>query len=427
MNRHYTLLAVTALFLPAQALAETLTEAWEAALSSHHQIAAAAAQRDAADYDVERAQSARMPQVGLSTEYMWLDAAPGFSLGGLTTPPIFKGDDFVRAGAQLKVPVYAGGGISSGIAAAEFGAGAAANQLRAVIQGTKLGVAEHYVAVLRAESAVDVAKSIVASLTTHTDDTRSRLEFGAIPRNDYLAASVTLANAKQRLLQAENALDYAYAAYNRFLGRPLETPVTLDPSLDIDNLIPIAQPLPDLIGLAQAQRPELTAMAMQAKSLRKQSEVARASARPQVSLTGGYMFLENQFLDDDAFWMAGMSLQWNVFDGGRSRKQAASFNSKATAIGHQRADLETIIALQVRRSWNDRIEAENRIDVAESAVTQATENLRVVRNRYSAGASTNVEVLDAEALREQSLSNYNDARFEFVLAKLRLARAVGNL
>ncbi|MDX2412319.1 MAG: TolC family protein, partial [Woeseiaceae bacterium] len=65
--------------------------------------------------------------------------------------------------------------------------------------------------------------------------------------------------------------------------------------------------------------------------------------------------------------------------------------------------------------------------VAEGAVTQAKENLRVVRNRYVAGASANVEVLDAEALREQSLRNNDDARFELVLAKLRLARAVGNL
>ena len=427
MTRQYTLLALTALILPVQALAETLTEAWDTALTSHHQIAAAAAQRDAADYDLERARSARMPQLGISTEYMWMDSAPGFSLGGITSPPIFEGDDFVRAGAQLKIPVYAGGGISSGIAAAESGAGAAADQLHAVIQGTKLGVAEHYVMVLRAESAVTVAKSIVASLTTHTDDTKNRFDFGAVPQNDYLAASVTLANARQRLLQAENALDYSHAAYNRFLGRPLEAPVALDPSLEIDNLIPAAQRVQDLIALAQTQRPELSAMAMQAKSLRRQSDAARANARPQVSLTGGYMFLENEFLDDDAFWMAGVSLQWNVFDGGRSRKQAASLNSKAAAVGHQRADLETIIALQVRRSWNDREEAENRIGVAEGAVTQAKENLRVVRNRYVAGASANVEVLDAEALREQSLRNNDDARFELVLAKLRLARAVGNL
>ncbi len=427
MTHQYTLLALTALLLPVPAFSESLTEAWDTALASHHQIAAAAAQRDAADYDLQSAQSARMPQLGISTEYMWMDSAPGFSLGGITTPPIFEGDDFIRAGAQLKVPIYAGGGISSGIAAAELGAGAAADQLHAVIQGTKLGVAEHYVMVLRAESGVTVARSIVASLTTHTDDTRNRFEFGAVPQNDYLAASVTLADAKQRLLQAENALDYAHAAYNRYLGRPLDAPVNLSPSLDIDNLIPVAQSVQDLITLAQKQRPELSAMALQAKSLRRQSDTARANSRPQVSLTGGYMFLENEFLDDDAFWMAGVSLQWNVFDGGRARKQAASLDSKAAAIGHQRADLETIIALQVRRSWNDREEAENRIGVAQSAVTQATENLRVVRNRYTAGASTNVEVLDAEALREQSLRNNDDARFELVLARLRLARAVGNL
>ncbi|NIA27042.1 MAG: TolC family protein, partial [Desulfobulbaceae bacterium] len=294
MTRPFTLLAIAALILPAQALAETLSDAWDTALTSHRQIAAAAAQRDAADYDLERARSARMPQLGISTEYVWLDSAPGFSLGGNITPPIFDGDDFVRAGAQLKIPVYAGGGISSGIAAAEFGAGAAADQLHAVVQGTKLGVAEHYVVVLRAESAVDVAKSIVASLTTHTNDTKNRLEFGAVPQNDYLAASVTLANARQRLLQAENALDYSHAAYNRFIGRPLETPVALDPSLNIDNLIPVAQRVQDLIALAQTQRPELSAMAMQAKALRKQSDAARANSRPQVSLTGGYMYLENE-------------------------------------------------------------------------------------------------------------------------------------
>ncbi len=86
-----------------------------------------------------------------------------------------------------------------------------------------------------------------------------------------------------------------------------------------------------------------------------------------------------------------------------------------------------MIALEVRRAWNDRNEAANRMDVARQAVDQAMENLRVVRNRYAAGASTNSEVLDAETLREQSLSNRDNARYDFVLARLRLARAVGNL
>ena len=99
----------------------------------------------------------------------------------------------------------------------------------------------------------------------------------------------------------------------------------------------------------------------------------------------------------------------------------------AIAIEHSRADLETQIALQVRRAWNDRIEAGNRLAVAESAVTQSAENLRVVTERYQAGSSRNVEVLDAAALQERTLSNADNARYEVELARLRLARAVGAL
>ncbi len=134
-----------------------------------------------------------------------------------------------------------------------------------------------------------------------------------------------------------------------------------------------------------------------------------------------------EFLTDDEFWMAGIAFNWTLFDGGQSRRKSDALQRKATAVGHNRADLQSMIDLQVRRAWNDRGEAESRLSVAETAMEQASENLRVVRNRYEAGASTNTEVLDAEALLEKSMSNRDDARFEVALAKLRLARAIGAL
>jgi len=416
------------LLLSQQGPAETLDEAWAAAMTSQRRIAAAAAERDAAGYELERAKSARLPQLGVTSGYTRIESAPRFAFGnGMATLPIFDGDDFISASAQLSVPLYTGGAISSGIEAARSGAQAAAGRLQVVTQDTKLGVAAHYVAVLRAESAVDVAETNVASLAAHTEDTRNRYEFGAVPQNDYLAASVSLANARQRLLQTENALDYARAAYNRFLGRPLLATVLLEPKLAIDRLVPAGRSLVDLIATARTQRPELTTLDSQARALRNQSNAARAESMPQFALTGGYVLLENEFLDQEEFWMAGLSVRWNLFDGGQSRNHSASLDRRAMAITHDRADLESAITLEVRAAWNDRVEAENRLQVAESAIVQAIENLRVVRNRYNAGASTNVEVLDAEALREQSLSNRDNAQFDVVLAKLRLARAVGAL
>lgn len=425
----YPTALLMALLLPAAttSTAETLEDAWVAALASHRQIEAAGELRDAARYDFEQARAARLPQLGLSSGYTSIDRAPGFALGGIDTGPIFDGDDFVSAGAELQLPIYTGGAISAGIDAAEFGAKAAADNLATVIQDVKLGVAEHYVSVLRAERAVSVADSYVVSLRTHTENTRNRYELGDVPKNDYLAASVTLADAEQQLLQSKNELDYSMAAYNRMLGRPLTTPVSLDPALDFDRLLAQDAGLEQLIETARRNRPELAGLDARQSALRREADRVLAAKRPQLALTGGYRYLENQFLSDDEFLMAGVSVTWNLFDGGQLRKRSAAIERKAAAIGHDRADLESMIALQVRRAWNDRIEARNRLGVAESAVSQATENLRVVRNRYAAGASTNVEVLDAEALRERALSNRDTARFEVELAKLRLARATGSL
>jgi outer membrane protein TolC len=421
------LMLLTIWALPVSAIAETLDSAWSDALASHRQIEAAGAMRDAAGYELEQARGARLPQLGLTSGYTRFDSAPGFELGPFTTGPIFDGDDTLNAGVQVRVPLYAGGGVNARIDAAEFGAAAADDQLAAVVQDIKLGVAEHYVGVLRAESAVAVADSYVASLRTHTENARNRYEFGDVPQNDYLAASVTLADAEQRLLQATNHLDYAQAAYNRFLGRPLAAPVALDPQLGIDEFIPATATLDELMDRARANRSELRALEAQQKALRSQADSVRASARPQLSLTGSYLYMENEFLTQEEFWMAGVSFNWNLFDGGQARKQSSAIERKAASVGYNRADMASMVDLQVRRAWNDRSEARSRLQVAQSAVDQASENLRVVRNRYEAGASTNAEVLDAEALREQSMSNLDNARFEVELAKVRLARAIGAL
>jgi outer membrane protein TolC len=162
--------------------------------------------------------------------------------------------------------------------------------------------------------------------------------------------------------------------------------------------VPAGETLESLILTATEQRNELAVLKAEANSLRENSTAIRARSRPQFALTGGYMYLENAFLTADEFWMAGVSFQWNLFNAGRNRDRAAALERQALAVNHTRA-----------------------------AVDQAIENLRVVQNRYEAGSSANIEVLDAETLRQQALNNRDNARYELVLAKLRLARAVGAL
>lgn len=406
--------------------AETLPDAWATALSSHQLIAAATAERDAALHELDGARSERRPSVEVSSGFTQLDTAPRFAFGGsFVSPPVFDDDNLVTTRAQVGLPLYTGGAIRHGVEAARLGADASERQLDTVTQDVKLAVGEAYVNVLRAESAAAVAASAVETLRAHATDARNRYDSGAVPRNDFLAASVALANAEQTMLQTQNGLDLARAAYNRQLGREFNAEVMLAPEIATDAASLAADPLEPLVAMALERRDELAAFEAQALALGERSAAERAATRPKVGLTGGYMYLENQVLDQKRFWMVGLGFEWNLFDSGRTRSRAAATELRASALTHRRADFETLIRLQVQRAWLDHREAENRRAVAERAVEQAAENLEVARNRYRAGAGTNTEVLDAEALRTQSLSNLDNARFDAAAALLRLQRAVG--
>jgi outer membrane protein len=67
------------------------------------------------------------------------------------------------------------------------------------------------------------------------------------------------------------------------------------------------------------------------------------------------------------------------------------------------------------------------VEVSADAVEQAEENLRIARERYGAGLGTQTQLLEAETLRVQALTNRDNAVLDAALARLRLARSVGSL
>ncbi len=144
-------------------------------------------------------------------------------------------------------------------------------------------------------------------------------------------------------------------------------------------------------------------------------------------MSGGYQYLENQFLDDETVGMAGIGVQWAVFDGGQSRKRAAALDRNRRATEQQRADASSQIELQVRQAYLGIQESRQRVIVTAQAAEQADENLRIARELYTAGLGTQTQLLQAESLRVQALRNRDDASLDAGLAQLRLARAVGAL
>ena len=414
--------------LPGIVHAESLSDAWAMALGSDGTLAAARSEHEAAEADHSAAVRQRLPALDVTGSYTQLEHAPLFEVttpSGQLQAPIFRHDGYAMTGADLSIPVWTSGRISGSIGAAAAGArGAGAQESRSGAD-LKLAVTESYVAVFRARKALEVADSSMASLKMHADDVQVMYDKEAVPKSDLLAAQVALANATQQRLRAANGLHLATAAYNRWVGQPLERVPDLEQPAAVPDTA--AASLDQLVTTALERRPELAAVSAQRDAFEQTARAERAQSLPQIALHAGYSHVDNQILDRENFASIGIGFQWRLFDSGQLAARTSALRSRAHAAELKLAELRSLVTLDVETAYYNREEALSRIRVAASAVAQAEENLRIAKELYSNGLGTNNQVLDAETLRVVALTNRDDAAFDVLLAQYRLQRAIGEL
>lgn len=407
------------------AYAETLEEAWNEALTVNHNLKSVREMTAGSEQQLKAAESAYLPIVELEAGYRVLDNEPALkaSLLGSSMEIPMADKESLSYKVMATLPIYTSGLISSGVDAASAGLKASRADEQSKILNLKLKIAEAFIGVLRAKQALQVATSHVTSLKVHVTDAQSMYEQGKVGRNDLLAAQVGLADARQQTSKAQNMLDLANSNYNYLLGRPLHQTVALN---DIHSEV-FRESLKVMTTKAISQRSELLAIANNVEALQHKATGVRATAGPQVALTGGYNYQQNQYQVFEDQWILGVGLKWKLFDGGMVRHQASAIDHQASGMKEQLKDLTYAISLQVRKAWLDVQESRNRVEVTKTAIDQANENYTVTRHRYERGLSRSSEVLDAETLRIQSQSNLANSRYDLLLASLRLKHSIGEL
>ena len=432
MTSRRALLAIACLAatLGRPAAAETLEEAWRMALQRDPATAASAADAEAAASGERAARAARLPQLTVSGGYTRYADAPALDVTTpdfrFLSPRIFDDDDTVMGAAELRLPVYTGGSISAGVRAAAAQSRAASAEQRRSVAELRLEVARHYVGVIRARRGLAAAEAAAAALRAHVADVEVMVERETVAISDLLAARVALADAEQSRLRAANGVELAQAAYNRRLGQPL----TRVPELDDRIVAPVVSDEGDLGALlsrAMQGRAELEGLDARAEALRARARGETARTLPQVALTAGYSHLETTILDREDFSTVGVGFTWTLFDGGQARHRAAALRRAGQAAELRAADARSGVELEVRSALLALDEARARVRASREAVGQAEENLRVSRELYGAGLATNTQVLDAVARQAGAVANRDGAELDAELARLALARAVGEL
>ncbi len=293
------------------------------------------------------------------------------------------------------------------------------------IRDLKLKVIDAYYRVILARQVQGVAQSDVSSVKSHLDVANAFFGQGMIPKNDLLQSQVRYAQSQQALISAKNAVGLAESNYNMLLSRNLSEAVNIESEIPV---APLRPSLEEATDIAWKNRQEIKIVNTQIESARKGITIARSRFFPTVSATAGYRKSEGDDLDLTYHtWKYGLGMNWNLFEGGGSYYNVSKAEITTSRIGYQLQGLKDQISLEVKNYYISAENALERMKVAESAIAQAEENLRIVKDRYNLQVATTTDVLDAQTMLDQARVNYLSARSDYAKALAGLNSSMGIL
>jgi outer membrane protein len=431
------LLAVSVSVRAQTPLALTIEEAVARALAGRARVAEAAAREAAASAALAGRAALRQPALSVSSGVMRTNHVEEFGVpqAGGTTRIIFPDlPNNYRARAELAVPLYTAGRVDALVRAAEADRRAAAADRRTVEADIALEARRAYWALVLARETVGVLDRALARTDAAVAAVGARVDVGLLPPNDRLAAQAQRARQNVRLIQARHEAALAEAQLARAMGADpgqsiaTSTPVT-EPTAGAAALA--ARPAQDLEGEARAKRPERLALEDRRSAFEEAAAAVSAAFRPQIAALAAIeparpnpRFVPR--VDEwNTSWDLGVHVTWTLWDGGRARAERGATLAQADALGHRLTDFDAAVAVEVRQRLLDRASAEAALAACAEGVAAATENQRVVEERFAAGVADSTDVLDAEiALLEAELECTRLAA-AVRLAEAALLRVVG--
>jgi outer membrane protein TolC len=179
------------------------------------------------------------------------------------------------------------------------------------------------------------------------------------------------------------------------------------------------------LSTALAQRPDYQSSQARVHAAEESVRAARGERYPSAAVTADYGDIGTTLSTSHGTFSFVASAKISLFDGGRIRGEIIQAKATLKQREDELSDLAGQIDYQVRSAFLDIRTAADQVAVAQDNLDLANQTLTQARDRFSAGVTDNIEVVQAQ----ESVANANDslisARLAHNLAKIGLARALG--
>lgn len=290
-------------------------------------------------------------------------------------------------------------------------------------------VKKSYYGVLLANDSYRVFKESYDNAMENYLDIKRKFEQGTVAEYDLIRANVTVKNSEPNMLQAENALVLAKWQLKALLGMDLDMNIQCEGQLsDFESNL-----FGDYLSTDTSldHNTDLKQMDLQAKQLEKTMTMQKFDYLPTLSLTSMYQWtaMNNDFKFKNYMWnpysMIGVSLSIPIFSGGSKFYKIKQTRNSIEQLNLQREDTQRNLQLAIKQYIDNMNTCVKRFDASQKGVEQAERGYMISQKRYDTGAGTLLEMNDSELALTQARLNFNQAIYDYMVAKADLEKVLG--
>ncbi|HTF67757.1 MAG TPA: TolC family protein [Edaphobacter sp.] len=361
--------------------------------------------------------------------------SPTFGLNGATGKPLGTIGEEVY-GAEYSQSVETFGRRGKRIRVAEYSIGIADAELQQRTAQLAYEITTSYAEVLAERHKLKVLSDLINLNQDTLRLTVARVKEGDVAPLEAGLLRVEISRAEVSRMSAQGRLTSAELELRRLVGFDQATPIP-----DTDLPTPAATQLDALKQRALENRPDLKTARLEEEQQTAGIALARAEAKPDVTLSAGYIRQDSQFddlfgfnssgalsplRDRDDILRFGVSIPLRTSRSGAGNVQAATARTSGARL--HREYLEKTIPLEVEAAYQRWRTASESLQILQSGVLNpSTANLSVIREAYKLGQLRLLDVLNEQRRLMDTQLTYIDAQADAARTWAEVERAAGGI
>jgi len=287
-----------------------------------------------------------------------------------------------------------------------------------------LAVGYAYLQAIADEARIETSDAQVKSAQALYDQSSDQVKAGTSPAIDGLRAQVELKTRQQQLIQSKNDFSIQKLTLARVIGlAPGQEFELTDKSL----YEPFAgMTVEEALKRAYTSRSDYQAALADVHAAEYSRKAAEAGYYPSLNFSADYGLAGNYptTITHGVFDVRG-TLTIPIFQGGRVKGDVLEASARLEQARDKASNLQAQIDTDVRTALFNVQSSQQLVDVARSNIDLAEQTLAQSRDRFGAGVTDTVEVVQAEEAVASAHEQYISSLYSFNYAKIALARALG--